>query len=290
MEGYAGLDPNLLLAKMGENGNDDKSWWLILLIMLYGRNGLGGGDNLGAAAAGIRDSASLADLNALQNSLQQCMVANTNAISERTLDITRDQAANALRNETGQMTIASAIAASNSANLIGQKDITQQICECCCKLGVSIADVNNKICEASAANLNATNVQGLQNQNAINTTALQTQNAIQYQSCITQNAIEKCCCENQNAILQQTNVITTAIRDDGAATRALITDNRMQDLQTQLQVCRDENSNLRQTEVLSHQIREQCGGHHWWMGNGGNGGPPGPPFASAPTATKSSKK
>jgi hypothetical protein len=286
MEPTPGIDPNLLLAKMGEgNNNDDKSWWLILLLLLYGRKGFGSGDEDGT---GIRTPATLADLNATQNSLQSCMTAQTQALSERTLDITRDQATNALRNETGQMALQQAIAAANAQNLVGQKDITATLAECCCNLGISIKDVERTISDQCCETRNAINVQGLQNLNAINTQGLQTQNAIQYQGLNTVNAIEKCCCDTQNAIALQTNTLERAICNDGQLTRSLITDNRMQDLQTQLGICRDENSNLRQTVALSEQINRVCGPpprchpvdpcpHPHHGGGRGNGGPPGPP-------------
>ena len=244
----SGLDPNLLLAQMGKDGNgDDKTLWLFLLLLLYGKDGFGG------RGEGVRDAASLADLNALQNSLQNCMVANTNAISERTLDITRDQASNALRNETGQSQILASVAATNSANISGQKDLSAAIAKCCCDNLLSQKD---------------------------------TQRIISDTSCETQRAIERCCCDTQNAIAMQTHAITTAICNDGQLTRALITDNRMQDLQTQLSDCKTANSNLQQTVQLTEQIRNACCQpcqpcHPWGMahppvnGNGnGNGGPP----------------
>ena len=87
------------------------------------------------------------------------------------------------------------------------------------------------------------------------------------------NAIDKCCCETQNAIEHQTNHLERAICNDGQATRALITDNRMADLQSQLGICRDENSNLRQTVVLSEKIAAACNGNGW-------------PYATAAAAPK----
>jgi hypothetical protein len=244
----AGIDPGVaaLLQNSNKNGGQD-NWWVILLILLMGRRGFG---EEAAVAAGVRDNATLADLNAMQNTLQNSIFSSQNAITERTLDLTRDNAANALRMESDFNQVQAQIAANSNANLIGQKDLAAQMCECCCKLGIGQKDIENAI-----------NVQGL----------------------TIQNAIDKCCCENQNAIAMQTNVLQQTICQDGDKTRALITQNRMDDLQSQLQIARDENSNLRQTEVLSRQIREQCGQHHphwpWWLlANGnGNGGPPGPP-------------
>lgn len=251
-----GIDPNLLLAKMTNGNDDDKTLWLFLLLLLYGRRGFG--DDGGG---GVRSPATLQDLNASQN-----------AISSSILDVNRDIATNGTRNERGQAQILQTVQnccadmlqascntdakifAAQSALSVGQKDICQQISDCCCQLGLSIKDVERAISDCCC-------------QLGIGQKELQ-------------NALERCCCETQNQlqmgfanvnhqICLQTNEITQAIHSDGESTRALITQNRMDDLQSALQIAREENSNLRQTERLTAIIREQCGhGHHGWGGRG----------------------
>lgn len=237
-----GIDPGLV-ALMKENGNDDKTLWLFLLLLLYGKDGFGGGGD-GRCCPPV----TLEQLNDAQNAVQnQLQNTNQNA-NDHFLQASDTAARNQLSNETNAMAIQGSIASAHGTVMNGQKDITAAIAQCCCDNLLSQKD---------------------------------TQKAIELGACETTRAIEKCCCETQNSIALQTNTLATAICEDGNKTRALITDNRMQDLQAQLQICRDENSNLRQTELLSQRIREACCQpcqpcHPHPHGNGG--GPPGPPM------------
>lgn len=262
-----GIDPGLVALLKDNNGGDEKSWWLILLILLMGRkDGLGGGE------ASCCPPVTLEQLNDAQNAIQNGQIALSNRIGDQTANIIRDLGASSAQSAAGFSRVCESIQAANSNNLIGQKDLTAQIADCCCRLGLSIKDVERAISDSCCETRNAINVQGLQTQNAIN-----------LQSCETRNAIERCCCDITNGLAMQTNVLQQAICNDGDKTRALITDNRMQDLQSQLQICRDENSNLRQTATLSDQIRNVCGPPPLCRcvhphPHGGNGGPPGPPI------------
>lgn len=240
-----GLDPNLLLAQMGKKDGegDDKTLWLFLLLMMGGRNGFGGGNDDKACCP----PATLEQMNDMQNALTAQATNNNNNASDHFLQSSDTAARNQLASQLSASGIESAIAAANSQNLVGQKDLTAAIAQCCCNLGLSIKDVEKEIAASCCETRNAINVQGLQ-----------TQNAIQFQGMNTVNAIDKCCCETQNSIAIQTTAITQAICNDGQATRTLITDNRMQDLQSQLGISRDDNSNLRQTAILSEQIRAAC--------------------------------
>jgi hypothetical protein len=270
-----GIDPNLLLAKMDNGRDDDKTLWLFLLLLLYGRRGFGGQDDGG----GVRSPATLADLNAAQN-----------AVGANILDINRDIAASSLRNETGQQTIqqimqrccadllkgqcdvTSRVDAAAFALANGQKDLCKNIADCCCQLGISIKDVERAVADCCC-------------QLGIGQKELQ-------------NALERCCCETQNqlqmgfagvqnAICKQTFELGDKIHAEAEATRALITQNRMDDLQRQLEVCRDELSNERQTQQIAAIVRDQCGHHHWGRGGGGyEYGPPWGPPAAATTGKK----
>lgn len=230
-EKMEGIDPGLVALMKDGNGNDDKTLWLFLLLLLYGKDGIGGNASTSCCPPLTLEQAN--DLNnATQNQISQRFDAQQNqmnaaqaAITERTLDITRDQAANSFRLE-GQLSTASTL------NQLGQKDLTASIADCCCQNLLSQKDTQAGLKDV--------------------------QNTILSTSCETQRAIERCCCETQNSIQMQTQVLSQAICNEGQLTRQLITDNRMQDLQTALSDQKTANSNLRQTVELTQQIRDAC--------------------------------
>ena len=239
-----GIDPGML-ALLKDNGNgDEKSWWLILLILLLGKDG-----GLGGSSGSDRccQPSTLEQLNDAQNAIQNGQVALSNRIGDQTSNIIRDIGTASQQSTDNFARLNETIGTASNFNLLGQKDITAAIAKCCCDNLLSQKETQSRIDSQSCETRNTVNVNGLQ-----------TQNAILSQGAAITSEIEKCCCATQNAIAMQTNALTTAICNEGQLTRQLLTDNRMQDLQTQLQVCRDENSNLRQTEILSRQIRECC--------------------------------
>lgn len=77
-----------------------------------------------------------------------------------------------------------------------------------------------------------------------------------------QNAIEACCCATQKELLinryeaeKNTCAITNAIHADGEATRALLTQNTIQDLRDKLQAAEFGLSQATQTASIVQQIR-----------------------------------
>lgn len=77
-----------------------------------------------------------------------------------------------------------------------------------------------------------------------------------------QNAIESCCCATQKELLinryeaeKNTCAITNAIHADGEATRALLTQNTIQDLRDRLQSAEFGLSQMAQTANIINQVR-----------------------------------
>lgn len=97
-------------------------------------------------------------------------------------------------------------------------------------------------------------------QNAVFTSSCETQKGVMQANYDTllgfkdqQMQIANCCCENRLAISEQTNALTNAIHSDGEATRALITQNRIADLEYQLNQANNAVANAVQTQnILSN--------------------------------------
>jgi hypothetical protein len=215
----AGIDPGLV-ALLKDNNGDDKTLWLFLLLLLYGKDGFGG-----RAGGECCPPTTLEQLNDAQNAIQNGQIALSNRIGDQTSNIIRD--IGNLANTTAAHTagIQAGVDTASNLNLLGQKDLSAAIAECCCQNLLSQKD---------------------------------TQKAIEVGTCETTRAIEKCCCENQNAIAMQTQVLSQQICQDGDKTRALITQNKIDELQAQLTDAKLANSNLSQTGVLQQSIREAC--------------------------------
>lgn len=273
-EKMEGLDPNLMATMMNGNNNDDKSWWLILLVLL--RGGLFGENGKeGAGTGACCPPATLEQLTNTQTALSAQMANINQSDNDHFLSASDTAARNQLANETNAMSLQGSIAAASASNLIGQKDLTSAIAgvgastligqkdltaaiaDCCCQLGISISNLNGNVNAQACETRNTVNVQGL----------------------TLQNAIDKCCCETQTAIALQTNTLERTICTDGDKTRALITANKIDELQAQLSDAKAANSNLQQTVTLSKEITAACcdpchsshHGHHRG-GGGGNGG------------------
>lgn len=238
--GGMGIDPGLL-ALMKNGGNDDKTLWLFLLLLLYGRKGFGGGYD----GEGVRTPATYADLAATQNSLQNCMTAFSNETARQFAD-SQMQASNIAQSQERDIfaTQASIANASNN-NLMGQKDLASQLAACCCDLRVG-----------QQATINAIDKCCCENQNAI---ALQT------------NQLQQTMCDNTQKILdQQTNLRISQLETELGICR----DNLSNAQQTAtLQASIREACCQPCQPCHPHPWP-------WWgqQGNGnGNGGPPGPP-------------
>lgn len=245
-EKMEGIDPNTLLAMMnkGDNNGDDKTLWLFLLLLMFGKDGLGGKNGCGDTCC---PPVTLEQMNDMQNALGAQLTNNNNNSNDHFLQANDTAARNQLANSLASSETRAAIADSASQNLIGQKDISAAIAQCCCDNLLSQKD---------------------------------TQRIISDTACQTQRAIDQCCCETQNSIAMQTQVLSRQICEDGDKTRALITQNKIDELQAALTDSKLANSNLSQTTLLQQSIRDACCQPcqpchpHPWPNGGGGGAVP----------------
>ena len=97
---------------------------------------------------------------------------------------------------------------------------------------------------------------------AQNTTMLNGFNSLGMQIAENRFAAQQCCCETNRNIdalryeaAKNTCDIVTAIKEDGAATRAQMTQNTIQELRDQLQAAQLQLGNISQTQTLVNELR-----------------------------------
>lgn len=181
-----GIDPNLLVAMQGKNGNNgfggDGSWlWIIFLFFLFplfNRGGFGngfggndGGNGGGYGAAGIPN---LINNDAGRELLMSAIQGNGNAINQlaSTLNCSVGQIQQSINSVTTQLQSVGNQVGMSSMQVInavqaGNTQLAQEICNCCCKTQESITRMGY---ESQLAMCNQTNA--LQNTMNANTLSL----------------------------------------------------------------------------------------------------------------------
>lgn len=181
-----GIDPNLLVAMQGNKGNNgfggDGSWlWIIFLFFLFplfNRGGFGngfggndGGNGGGYSAAGIPN---LINNDAGRELLMSAIQGNGNAINQlaSTLNCSVGQIQQSINAVTTQLQQVGNQVGMSSMQVInavqaGNTQLSQAICDCCCKTQNSITTMGY---ENQIATMNQTN--SLQNTMNANTLAL----------------------------------------------------------------------------------------------------------------------
>jgi hypothetical protein len=218
---YPGIDPNTLLASMG-NKKDDNNTMLFVLLLLFlgGRRGLGGTVD----GEGIRSNATQNDI-AQQT---QFLASGHSDINDHISRVNNTMDLNAL----------------NLTNRVNQVESTTlaAICECCCKLGVGLADVGKSV-EVSALN--------------------------------TVNAVERGNASIENTICNQTNTLLAKGTADTQRIIDAINAQTVGELEQKLADCKAQLSNATQTQQIEETIRRMCHPHPWPfppVNGNGNGG------------------
>lgn len=150
--GRSGVDSNLL-AMMNSNGfGGGNAWWILLLFLLWGRNGFGSyGENVEQMIANGNG----------REYLMQAINGNTNAINSLANNLNCD--VNAMRGAINQIqsaicNVGNQIGMSSQAviNAVqsGSTSIIQQLCNCCCDMKQL---VNSQGYENRISNINQTN-------------------------------------------------------------------------------------------------------------------------------------
>lgn len=206
---------------------------ILLGALLFGRGGLGGLGMGGGYAPGVVEGSQSGAISGIQQQLNSLssQVASTGIHSElneiegsiEALNVANLQgiANNAQLYQSGNAAIQTSLANSNFTTLSSVNSLGRDI----------TAAYNQGFNSLNTAMLQGFNEMGRDTLNATNM-IINGQNALS-------SRMAECCCE-----------IKSTITADGAMTRALITDNRMQDLQAALNDAKNQISDLNQTNAL----------------------------------------
>lgn len=240
----SGIDP-MLAALMGNGGSggfgggnsmNNPLLWLITLGFLGRNGGLLGGGNDAATAAAVAGTTTPKDVAAQLNTMTASNNAAFGEISEGLCHLGRSGDANTASIIQGQsaqnMNAAQNAAAIVQAVTTGNYTLAAQLAKCCCE---------NQLATEQTKNL-------------VGLTALQTQNEVSKGNAALANQIASSRCDILNATQLQTCDIEKNIHSDGEATRALINDQRMLDLQQRLTDAQNTIASLTNTGATSQIV------------------------------------
>ena len=267
-----GMDPSLIALMAGNKsgggmfGGEGGLLPLLIGAFLFGgRGGLGGmfggAGDAGGAAVAAQSLTTSKDIAAQLNTFQSWAQNNASALSTQLC--------------TSSAAITAAVNALTPQMYQGFAAQAMQLCQASSAINQNISNGNFQIEKSLDAGFSASQLAECQTQNLVNTTACDVKLASQTNFALLSQQLAACCCENrlaianQNALIERGNAflsnqlnvqtceIKGAITADGAATRALINDNTLNDLRTQLNDAKINASNSEQTNVLIAAL----GGH-----------------------------
>ena len=209
------IDPNLLLALQNNGGFGNNNWiWILFLWMIWGNNGWGnggfGGNNGTGFLANQLNNDAGRDL-LLQAINGRADALNTLASMTHTSVETVKDGIFALQNNISQVGANVGLTAAQTQNaiLLGNANLAQQLCECCCNMRYDLSQQTNALQAQAANNFAATQLQAAQNQAATQLRMEQIESADQLAVCQQTNAL-------QNQADRNTNSIVKAIADQNA--------------------------------------------------------------------------
>ena len=209
------IDPNLLLALQNNGGFGNNNWiWILFLWMIWGNNGWGnggfGGNNGTGFLANQLNNDAGRDL-LLQAINGRADALNTLASMTHTSVETVKDGIFALQNNISQVGANVGLTAAQTQNaiLLGNANLAQQLCECCCNMRYDLSQQTNALQAQAANNFAAQQLQAAQNQAATQLRMEQIESADQLAVCQQTNAL-------QNQADRNTNSIVKAIADQNA--------------------------------------------------------------------------
>jgi hypothetical protein len=211
----SGIDPGLL-ALLNQNGGfgGNGNWlWIMFLWLIWGNNGWGGNGfgNNGYLANQLANNEGrdllLQAINGRADALGQiAQITNTGVETVK-------NGIFALQNGINQVGANVGLTAAQTQNsiLLGNANLSQQLCECCCNMRYDLAQQTNALQAQAANNYAATQLQSAQNHAATQLQMANIESADQLAVCQQTNALSSQADRNANAILNAINAQTVAM-------------------------------------------------------------------------------
>ena len=240
------IDPNLLLAlnNNGGFGGGAGLYWIFFLWMMWTQNGRNGNFNdYVATMNGNEGRQYLAEImnGRFDNLGQLAQIVNTGVETVK-------NGIFALQNNISQVGANVGLTAAQTQNaiLLGNANLSQQLCECCCNMRYDLAQQTNALQNQAANNFAASQLQATQNQAA---TQLQMANI--------ESADQLAVCQQTNALSSQNERNTNSILNAIAGQNTLITkefcDLKERELQNKINTQGDIITQLRNQISNDHQ-------------------------------------
>ena len=239
------IDPNLLLALQNGGGfNGNGNWmWLIFLWMMWQRNGGNGNFNDYVAQVGTEGRQYLAEImnGRFDNLGQLAQIINSSVETVK-------NGIFALQNNISQVGANVGLTAAQTQNaiLLGNANLAQQLCECCCNMRYDLAQQTNALQAQAANNFAASQLQAAQNQAATQLQMAQIESADQLAVCQQTNTLATQADRNTNSIVK-------AIADQNAMIVKEFCDLKERELQSKINTQGDIITQLRNQISNDHQ-------------------------------------
>jgi hypothetical protein len=208
----SGIDPNLLLAlnNNGGFGGGMGFYWIFFLWMMWMQNGGRGNFNdYVSTMNGNEGRQYLAEImnGRFDNLGQLAQIVNTGVETVK-------NGIFALQNNISQVGANVGLTAAQTQNaiLLGNANLSQQLCECCCNMRYDLAQQTNALQAQAANNFAASQLQAANNQAATQLQMAQIESADQLAVCQQTNALSGQADRNTNTILgaiQNQNTLIT---------------------------------------------------------------------------------
>lgn len=254
----SGIDPGLLalLNNNGGFGNNGNWIWILFLWLIWGNNGwgnngFGGNNGTGYLANQISNSEGrdllLQAINGRADALGQ-LASITNTGVE-----TVKNGIFALQNSINQVGANVGLSAAQTQNsiLLGNANLSQQLCECCCNMRYDLAQQTNALQAQAANNYAASQLQSAQNHAATQLQMAQIESADQLAVCQQTNQLGSQADRNTNTLLNAISAQNTLITKEFCDLKERELQNKIDtqgDIITQL---RGQISNDKQTEAFT---------------------------------------